>query len=527
MEPATRTPFESITRDDEPSLRGYGVYTQRPAADGFFMDRLRITGGDLTPDQLRAVADLANVHGRGLADITVRQNIQLHWVRFESLPEIMTTLESCGLATIESSGAPVRNLLNCPVSGVDEAELYDTSLLIRQVNDYFAAVTNLDGIPRKLKISITGCALRCTYPEVNDIGIFAVRDLEDGGVLFRARVGGGLSAAPRFSRDLGILAQHGDVVELCGAIAAVFRDRAMRENEDRTRVHFRIGDDEIPRFRELVEARLGRKLRRASEPDAPAVAERDRSHLGINPQRQKGLHYIGIALVGGRTSGDELNLLASIAQEHRGMRVRTTNSQNIMLLNVPEANLAAVTSELEEAGFDYRPAWARKGIIACTGIQFCKLAVAETKNRAVELTDYLAKEVKLEEPIRISMTGCPNACGQHHICDIGLEGSVTSIDGIKRESFQVFLGGGVGSREAFGRRIGVRIPADELAESLARLLTWYRDTRGEGETFQEFCLRHNDACLVRHLAGSHPIDRFFHSSGELTDLQPSARLVAP
>jgi sulfite reductase beta subunit-like hemoprotein len=509
MESAAGIPFDSIARDDEASLRRYGIYTQRPAADGFFMVRLRIPGGDLTPDQLRVVADLANVHGRGLADITVRQNIQLHWVRFESLPEIMATLEACGLSTIESSGAPVRNLLNCPVSGVDEDELYDTSQLIRQVNDYFAAGTNLDGMPRKLKISITGCALRCTYPEVNDIGIFAVRDLEDGGVSFRVRIGGGLSTAPRFSRDLGILARPGDVVELCGAIAAVFRDRAMSENEDRTRVHFRVGEDEIPRFRELVEARLGHELRRASEPDAPVVTERDRSHLGINPQRQKGLHYIGIALVGGRTSGDELNLLASIAQEHRGVRVRTTNTQNIMLLNVPEANVAAVTSELKQAGFDYRPGWARKGIIACTGIQFCKLAVAETKNRAVELTDYLAKEVKLEEPIRISMTGCPNACGQHHICDIGLEGSVTSIDGIKRESFQVFLGGGVGSREAFGRRIGVRIPADELAESLARLLTRYRQGRRAEESFQQFCLRHSDDSLTQYLAVPHPTDSSF------------------
>jgi sulfite reductase beta subunit-like hemoprotein len=257
------------------------------------------------------------------------------------------------------------------------------------------------------------------------------------------------------------------------------------------------------------------------------VTERDRSHLGINPQRQKGLYYIGIALVGGRTSGDELNLLGSIAQEYPGLRVRTTNTQNIMLLNVPEVNLTAVTRELEEAGFDCRPNWARKGVIACTGIQFCKLAVAETKNRAVELTDYLAKEVELEEPIRISMTGCPNACGQHHICDIGLEGSVTSIDGIKHESFQVFLGGGVGSREAFGRRIGVRIPSGELAESIARLLTWYKNTRDDGETFQDFCLRHSDASLTQYLAMPRSIDRFFHSSAELTEPQLSAPRAGP
>src|SRR5262249_34399337 len=238
-----------------------------------------------------------------------------------------------------------------------------------------------------------------------------------------------------------------EVVGLSGAIAAVFRDEAGTGERSRTRVHFKV--DDVPRFRDQVERRFGRRIRRAPEPDAPAVAERDRSHLGINAQRQKGLYYIGISLVGGRTSGDELNRLASLAEEYGGGRVRTTNTQNIMLLDVPERNLGALTRELDSFGFDYQPKWSRKAIIACTGIQFCKLALTETKERAVELTNYLAREVDLEDPIRISMTGCPNACGQHHICDVGLEGSVATVGGVKQETFQVLLGGGVGEREAF------------------------------------------------------------------------------
>jgi sulfite reductase beta subunit-like hemoprotein len=497
MEAAVRIGSESIPRDNEAALRQYGIYTQRPVQAGFFMVRLRIPGGDLTPNQLRIIAGLANTHGRGLADITVRQNIQLHWVRFESLPEIVSELQPCGLSTVESSGGPVRNLLNCPASGVDRAELYDTTHLVREVADYFAGSNDFAGLPRKLKISITGCALRCTYPEVNDIGIFAVEDRDGGGVSFRVRAGGGLSTAPRFSKDLGILADPEEVVGLCGAIAAVFRDEAGTGERSRTRVHFKV--DDVPRFRDQVERRLCRRLRRAAEPDAPAVAERDRSHLGINAQRQKGLYYIGISLVGGRTSGDELNRLASLVEEYGGGRVRTTNTQNIMLLDVPERNLGALTRELDSFGFDYQPKWSRKAIIACTGIQFCKLALTETKERAVELTNYLAREVDLEDPIRISMTGCPNACGQHHICDVGLEGSVATVGGVKQETFQVLLGGGVGEQEAFGRRIGARIPADQLAPRLARLLWRYKERRQDGENFQSFCLRHSDESLVDYL----------------------------
>jgi sulfite reductase beta subunit-like hemoprotein len=205
-------------------------------------------------------------------------------------------------------------------------------------------------------------------------------------------------------------------------------------------------------------------------------------------------------VLGGRTSANDLARLADLAQEYGSGRIRTTNTQSIVLLDVPEANLAPLRDELNRARFNYEPSWSRRGIIACTGIQFCKLAVAETKNRAAELNDYLENSVALDGPVRISVTGCPNSCGQHHICDVGLEGSVTTINGVKRETFQVFLGGGVGERETFGRRVGVRIPSEEMAESIARLLTHYRQAREEGETFQDFCLRHSDKELAEYLA---------------------------
>ncbi|MEW6206953.1 MAG: nitrite/sulfite reductase [Acidobacteriota bacterium] len=492
------TGLESISPDDEPLFRWYGIYSQRPAQDGFFMVRIRIPGGDLTPVQLRAIADLSNAHGRGLADITVRQNIQLHWVRIESLPAILDRLREVGLSTIEACGDVVRNILNCPVSGVDREELYDTTALVREVNDFFMGNRDFSNLPRKFKIAITGCAARCVYPEINDIGLFAV--LDGGSVAFRARIGGGLSTSPRFSKDLGVLVTAGEVVELCGAVAAVFRDEGNRENRKKARLKFLVEKWEIPRFREEVEARLGRRLRRAEEDEAAPVLERDRSHLGIHRQREDGFYYAGLAILGGRTSGDQLNRLADISERLASGRIRATNTQNIILLDIPERNLEQVKRELRESGFDYEPSWARKAIIACTGIQFCKLAIAETKNRAAQLDEYLSSRIDMDDAVRISVTGCPNSCGQHHICDVGLEGSVTTIDGVKKETFQVFLGGGVGAHETFGRRIGLRVPSEELPLSLAQLFARYKETRTEGETFQEFCLRHTNEELSGFLA---------------------------
>jgi sulfite reductase (ferredoxin) len=203
--------------------------------------------------------------------------------------------------------------------------------------------------------------------------------------------------------------------------------------------------------------------------------------------------------LGGRTSGDALSRLADLADQYGSGRLRTTNTQNITLLDIPEWNLKQLSAELDRSGFDYKPGWARRAVIACTGIQFCKLAIAETKNRALQLSDRLEQAVDMDDSVRISVTGCPNSCGQHHICDVGLEGSLTTINGVKRETFQVFLGGGVGEHESFGRRIGVRLSSDEIAEALARLFTRYKTERRDKETFQEYCLRHTDEQLAEYL----------------------------
>lgn len=489
----------AITPEDEVLLKWYGVYTQRPAEDGYFMVRTRIPGGDLDPRRLRAIASLAEDYGRGLADITVRQNVQLHWVRIENVPDIFARLAAVGLSTTEACGDCVRNIVNCPVSGVGARELYDATPLVGEIDAFFRDNRAFSNLPRKFKIAVTGCHLRCVYPEINDIGLFAVPG-PDGGVAFRARVGGGLSTTPRFARDLGVLVAPEEATRLCAAIAGLFRDEGSRASRARSRLKFLVEKWDVPRFRDAVEERMGAPLRRAPEPEAPPVRERSRSHLGVHAQRRAGLNYVGVSVLGGRTSAAKLARLADLAEAYGSGRVRTTNAQGAVILDVPGERVPELARELSAAGFVSDPSWSRRALLACTGTQFCKLAVAETKNRAEELNRFLEESLDLDEPIRISVTGCPNSCGQHHICDVGLEGSVVTVDGVKREAFQVFLGGGVGTRESFGRRVGVRVPSERLGEALVQLLTHYKRERAEGETFQDFCAARDDATLAGYLA---------------------------
>ena len=485
-----------ITTQDEALFRSYGVYTQRPAVAGFFMLRIPVPGGELDSNQLMTISELADHYSRGFADITVRQSIQLHWIRLADLPRLLERLGEAGLFIGQARSDSTRNIVDCPVSGVDEDELIDTSQIVRRVNAFFADSLEFSDLPRKFKIAITGCARHCVFPEINDIGIFAVPDYERGGAVYRARVGGGLSVSPRFGRDLGILADQNEVVDLCAAIALVLKEDSSADGGHAGTPHFVIHETDINRFVEKVELRMGRKLRRESASGLAFVNEPDRSHVGIHGQQTSGLYYIGISTLAGRISAAQLGHLAAIASEYGSGRVRTANTQDVVLLDIPEWHLESVCRELQLAGLDYQPSATRRSVIACSGIEFCKLAVAETKARAAKLCEYLENEVDLDEPVRISITGCPNSCGQHHISDIGLEGSTVTIDGVKLESFQVILGGGVGKIETFGRRIGVRIRSEDLTESIGRLLSAFKERRFQGESFQEFCIRHSDDELI-------------------------------
>src|SRR5882724_9894958 len=485
---AAREGLETLDPDDAELLIWYGIYTQRPASDGFLMLRVRIPNGVLTAGQVRTIAELSDSYGRGVADITTRQDIQLHWVRIEDVPDIFARLASVGLSTQQACGDTVRNIIGCPVAGIADDEIFDTSSLVHELTGFFVGNRDVTNLPRKFKISISGCPIHCAHPEIQDIGIYAVRQ-PDGTTAFRLRVGGGLSTAPRFSTDLGVLVRAEELKEICSAIIAVFHDHGNRENRKKARMKVVVEQWGIERFRKEVEGRLGRQLSYADEPTPLHTGSR--SHVGVHRQKNSDLFYVGLAVVAGRLLPGQLLRLAELADRYGDGRLRTTVDQSILIVGVSQSSLDALQEELRNIGFTSRPSTIRKNIIACTGIQFCKLALAETKSRAASIVEELERRMDLPEDVRISVTGCPNSCAQYEICDIGLEGGQINVGGEKREAFSFLIGGGLGDLEKFGRRLPGRVLSEDVVYSIERLMNWYKTEKRPGERFRAFCWRHS------------------------------------
>ncbi|HZS46226.1 MAG TPA: precorrin-3B synthase [Blastocatellia bacterium] len=480
--------LETLDPDDAELLKWYGIYTQRPAADGYFMVRIRIPNGLLTSEQVRTIAELSDLYGRGLSDITVRQDIQLHWVRIEDIPDIFERLSNVGLTTQQACGDTVRNIIGCPVAGIDADEICDTSPIVADLTKLFLGNRAVTNLPRKFKISVSGCRIHCTQPEIQDIGIYAVNQ-PDGLNAFRIRVGGGLATAPRFSTDMGIVAQAEELNEICSAIISVFHDHGSRENRKKARLKVVIENWGIEKFRNEVEKRLGRQLTRAADPEP--LYSGSRSHVGIHRQKSSNRYYVGLAVVAGRLLPGQLSRLAELANRYGDGRLRTTIDQSLLLVGIEEKDLSPLTRELKITGFEVKPSSLRRNIIACTGIQFCKLALAETKSRAATIVEELEQRIVLPEDVRISVTGCPNSCAQYDICDIGLEGGQVTINGEKHEAFSFLIGGGLGEMERFGRRLPGRVLSDDVAPAIEKLINWYYCDRRPSESFRAFCWRHS------------------------------------
>jgi len=482
----------------------WGTYTQgdgrgvRGKAIERFMLRVRIPNGLLQSVQLRALARLADRFGGGIADLTVRQNVQLHWVRVEDMPEILETLSRVNLTTAGTCGDDTRNITGCPLAGFDSEEILDASPLVREATDALVGNAEFYNLPRKFKISITGCRSWCSYPEINDVGLTAV-EREDGVKGFSLRVGGGLSTHPHFGVRLNAFVLPAQVVPVVRGIAAIFRDAdVLRQDRSKARLKFLFLDHgwTAHSFQEELERRIGFSLAPAVAEELPGAEGRD--HLGIRPQKQKGLYYAGLPVLRGRLTASQMSFIADMADRYGDGQLRTTAMQNIVVVNVPQAAVEALTYRTSNAGMPLDVSPFRRGAVACTGTEFCKLAIAETKSFARWLVEELEERVPgFEQSLRINVNGCPNACGQHWIADIGLQGCQMKADGRTVEGFDVLLGGGVGRDAAFTRRVGFRAPAAEIPEALARLLG-----RLGHESFIAFVRRHSDAELRSLLAGA-------------------------
>jgi sulfite reductase (ferredoxin) len=495
-------------------FRWWGIYTQGDGVGAVggkggegkavrhFMVRIRIPNGIIESSQLRTIADLAERHGRGVADITVRQNFQLHWVTLEALPDVFRALWLQGVTTMGSCGDVTRNVTGCPVAGLDADELIDASPIVLGATRMLNGNPAFYNLPRKFKVSISGCRAWCTYPEINDIGLTATRH-PAGEIGFTVRVGGGLSTDPHLGVRLDAFVPAARALAVVRAIAEIFRETdVLRLNRERARLKFLFLHHgwTADRFLAAIEERLGSPLPRGVPEDPPDDAYRD--HVGIHPQKEPGTCYVGVAVLRGRLGTEQLRVAADLADRYGTGALRTTSMQNLVIPNVPTGRAGALVRELEAADFVLDASPFRRGTVACTGTEFCKLALTETKGFARGLVETLEQRLPgFEQHLRINVTGCPNSCGQHWIADLGLEGKKIKVDGAVVDAYFFCVGGAVGRHQAVARPIGLRLPATAVAPAIERLLRTFLGDRRPNENFRQFAARHTDDELRALLAG--------------------------
>ncbi|MFG2108553.1 nitrite/sulfite reductase [Micromonospora chersina] len=498
--------FASIDPQDlRGRFRWWGLYTQRKAGidggrtavlepheleDEFFMLRVRVDGGELTLAQLRVVADISREFARDTADITDRQNIQYHWIRVEDVPEIWRRLESVGLQTTEACGDCPRVVLGSPVAVVARDEVLDPTPAVDEIVRRYVGDKAYSNLPRKFKTSISW--LVDTPYEANDIAFLGVEHPELGPG-FDVWVGGGLSTNPMLAKRLGVWVPLAEVPDVWAGVVGIFRDYGYRRLRNRARLKFLVADWGVAKFREVLEKEyLGRALLDGPAATLPAKPV---DHIGVHPQRD-GNNYVGAAPIVGRVSGTQLARLADVAEAHGSGRVRLTPYQKLLVLDVAPERTDSLVAELRGIGLEARPSAWRRGTMACTGIEFCKLAIVETKRRGEELVARLEERLRdFDADISIHLNGCPNACARTQVADIGLKGQlVVGPDGRQVEGFQVHLGGGLGmaagQTAGFGRKLrGLKTTAEELPDYVERLARRYLAGRTEGESFANWVIR--------------------------------------
>jgi sulfite reductase (ferredoxin) len=505
-----QTGFSSI---DPADLRGrfrwWGLYTQRRAGipggrtgvlapeeldDEYFMLRVRIDSGRLTTEQLRVIGEVSQRYARDTADLTDRQNIQLHWVRIEDVPEIWRRLEAVGLSTREACGDTPRVVLGSPVAGIAADEIIDGTWAVREIERRYVGSPEFSNLPRKFKTAISGSRTRDVAHECNDISFVGVVHPEHGAG-FDVWVGGGLSTNPMLAQRLGAWVPLAEVPDVWAAVAGLFRDYGYRRLRHRARLKFLVADWGVARFRTVLEEEY--LHRRLPDGPAPPASTGAGDHVGIHRQ-QDGRYYVGAAPVAGRVSGTLLAAVADLAERHGSGRVNTTAQQKLLLLDVPASNVEPVAAALGKLGLRVRPNTFHRHTMACTGIEFCKLAIVETKMRAAELVKELQSRLAtFAEPLTIHLNGCPNSCARIQVADIGLKGQlVQDAEGNQVEGFQVHLGGGLGLDAGFGRKLrGHKVTAHELPDYVERLVCRFVEQRHPGERFAQWAARADEAAL--------------------------------
>lgn len=508
-------------------FKWWGVYTQGDglgvtggtAGEGktseYFMMRIGMPNGLLTSHQSRVIGELTKKHGRNLIDITTRQNIQLHWLTISSLIEVVDALTEINLSPKGACGDVVRNVTGCPLAGCDKHELLDASPLALEVAHLLTANPEFYNLPRKFKITITGCPLWCSYPEINDVGLTAIKRNLNGveEIGYTLRVGGGLSTEPHIAERIPAFIPQSKAIDVVTAVVRIFKEQtALRESRTHARIKYLFMKHgwTAQSMLEAIESKLGYKL-------DPSPVEADlvpddvyRDHTGITGQKQPGLSTVGVSVLNGRITAEQLIALANLSDKYGDGQLRATIGQNILIPNVPDRETAALVIQLNTLGLhvDVSPFW--RGAIACTGTEFCKLAIAETKAFNKWLVAELEERLPaFDQQLRLHVTGCTNSCGQSWIADIGLEGKKVKKDGKLVDAFYFCVGGSVGKYAGIARQIGYRAAAEDCPEAITRLLTGYLAARTPGEDLRAYFSRTDNTILLTHLNGAPttPVER--------------------
>jgi sulfite reductase beta subunit-like hemoprotein len=489
--------YEEISEEDMVRFTWYGLYHDKPKI-GTFMLRIKIAGGLLTPHQLRTIGELSQRFGRNEGELTTRQNIQLHWIELAHLPDLFATIDAAGLTSAGACGDTVRNITGCPVAGIEKHEYFDASALVRETATFFSGNREYSDLPRKHKITISSCAYQCNAPAINCIALVgAVHQGRNG---YAVRVGGGLSSAPRISQHLGVFVPEDEALPVLRAILDAWRfNLKYRMSRAKARLKFMVDDLGPEGMRAEVERVLGRRLEDLPEPPRP-IGETE--HLGIHAQKQDGFSYVGFPAYLGRMSGDQMIRIADIAESARA-DIRLTRQQNFIVANVPDAEVDWVVAEVAEVGYPLEVNRLRATSLGCTGSPLCNYAVAETKVKLDEIVQHLEGTFGREaEGIVVNVDGCPHACAQHWVADIGLQGSTLrsrDSDGAslgKIEAYEIYLRGSLGEDAAIGRPLVRRVPHDEARFFVERLVGSYLRDRLPEESFRQFADRQSDEQLI-------------------------------
>ena len=488
-------------------FKWWGIYTQGDGAGvtggkggegvttDYFMMRIAVPNGILSSAQLRAIGQLTVDHARDLADITTRQAIQLHWLTIDSLPKVVDVIESVGLSPRGACGDVVRNVTGCPLAGLHPHEIVDASPLAQALARELNGNPDFYNLPRKFKITVTGCPVWCSYPEINDAAITAVRRTTAAGteIGYSVRVGGGLSKEPHLAVKLDAFLREDEVLPVVRAIAELFRrQQGLRQSRDRARLKYLFLAEEwtAERFLAELEAIVGYKLTPGVADDVPEDVFRD--HSGVQAQRQPGLYSVGASVINGRLSGRTLLALADLVEHFAGGQLRTAVNQNFLIPNVPEQHLSTVLERLNDLGLfvDAKPFW--RGTVACTGTEFCKLAITETKGFARWLAEEMdARLPGFDQQLKLHVTGCPNNCGQAWIGDVGLEGKKIKHEGELVDAWYFALGGALGQHAGFARQVNYRCRSQDVPDALERLFRAYQHQRNPDENLRAWFARHS------------------------------------